>query len=391
MSLETKSGVSDFKNREQRRLLGHLVAPALIWIISVFCSSNLARADRIILRSLKIISDRTVTSFDDDGVLLDNQERFAWHEIEKATIATDKQAAFDKLLMELGGPLYRIRQRLTTADYEGLLQPAESLYPRYVALTSDTAYVVVQSVMWGRLAAGRREDAVEPYLRCFELLRARKSLTTALPGERRLRFDPLTGLTPELTPVWFSPDAARSALPGVFRRIADMPRPRPEGASFYYVTLAIAAGDDAAANKVLTAMKADHPTLAELRTIIDAQREVIAGPPGIAVAKLGISVSQMTPENQPLAWYWLGLSKLRETTAEAKQAGMLQLLRIPALAGQQQPELAGAALFQVMEALAAQGAVSESVAVRRELLERYGQTYYAIQVRGTTTGTEKKP
>ena len=351
---------------------------------------GLVKADRIILRSLKIISDRTVASFDDDGVVLDNQERLPWHEIEKATIAPDKQAGFDRLLLELGGPLYRIRQRLTTADYEGLLQPAEGLYPQFVSRDSDTAYVVIQSVMWGRIAAGRREEALEPYLRCHEILRARKTAANALPGERRLQLDFETGLTLELTPVWFNAEAAKAALPLIFKRIGEMKRPRPEGASIYYATLAIAAGDDAAANKVLGALKSDQPAITELRTIIDAQREVVAGKPGIAIAKLGISVNQMKPENQPLAWYWLGLSKLRDPSLDAQQEGMLQLVRIPAIVGRQQPELAGAALYHIMESLAAQGNASQSVAVRRELLERYGQTYYAMQVRGTPPGAEKK-
>jgi hypothetical protein len=367
-----------------------LFSAGLALLLAVVCPVAV-RADRIILRSLKIISDRTVVSFDDDGVVLDNQQRLAWHDIEKATIAPDKQAAFDKLLTDLGGPIYRVRQRLSTADFEGLLQPAETLYPRFVTQSTDTAYVIVQSVMWGRIAAGRREEAVEPYLRCFEILRTRKSAANALPGQRRLQFDLETGLTPDLTPVWFNAASAKNALPGVFRRIAEMQKPRPEGASIYYATLAIAAGDHAAADKVLSAMKSDQPGIAELRVIIDAQREVVTGKPGIALAKLGISTSQMKPENQPLAWYWLGLGKLRDSSSDAKKAGMLQLLRIPALAGRQHPELAGAALFHVMETLAAQGSASESVAVRRELLERYGQTYYALQVRGATkTATEKK-
>jgi hypothetical protein len=251
--------------------------------------------------------------------------------------------------------------------------------------------MVMQSVMWGRISAGRREEAVEPYLCCYELLRTRKSAENGLPGERRLRWDPHTGLSPELVPIWFHSELAKKSLPAVFRRVAEMRKPRPDGASIYYATLAIAAGDVDAANKVLAVLNSDHPSIAELRTIIDAQREVLGGQPGIAVAKLGISVNQMQPDNQPLAWYWMGLSKLRDASMDEKQAGMLQLLRIPALAGRQNPELAAAALFHVMESLAAQGKASESVAVRRELLERYGQTYYALQVRGgSPRGTEKK-
>src|SRR5262245_30496673 len=71
-------------------------------------------ADRIVLRNLKIVTDRTVASFDVDGVKLDDGSVLGWDEIERATIDGDKQDAFDKQLLELGGPLYRIRQRLST-------------------------------------------------------------------------------------------------------------------------------------------------------------------------------------------------------------------------------------------------------------------------------------
>jgi hypothetical protein len=365
------------------------VAPVILLLILVANASSSA-ADRIVLRSLKIISDRTVVSFDEDAIVLDNQQKLGWHEIEKATVSPAQQLAFDKQLKELGEALYRIRQRLTTADYEGLLQPAESLYPRYVTLTGDTSYLVKQSVMWGRIAAGRREESVEPYLRCWELLTARKAAAAALPGDRRLQFDPVTGLTSELPPVWFNAEAAKMALPAVKRRILEMPIPRPEGAYIYYATMAIAASDMEETTRALGAIKSNKPPVAELLTIIEAQQEVVAGKPGVSIAKLELLAKRMTPENQPLAWYWIGMSKLRDTAAEVRQTGLLQLARIPALAGRQQPELAGAALYQIMQSLSAQGDASGGVSVRRELLERYGQTYYALRVRGAR-GTEKKP
>lgn len=370
------------------RIVRPLAPFAIVAILSAIGSAT-ARADRIVLRSLQIVSDRTVASFDDDGIVLDNQQRLAWYDIEKATVSPTMQPAFDKLLGELGGSLYRIRQRLTTADYAGLLQPAESLYARYAKSTSDTAYLVKQSVMWGRIAAGKREEALESYLRCWELLTARKAAANILPGDRRLRFDATTGLTTELLPIWFNAEAAKVALPVVFRRIAEMPKPRPDGAYIYYTSLALAAGDDTEASKGLAAIKSEKPTIVELKAILDAQREHKAGKPAISHAKLELIAKQMSPENQPLAWYWLGMGKLQSPETETRQDGLLQLLRIPALTGPQQPELAAAALYQVMETLVTQGDASGSVSVRRELLERYGQSYYAIKLRDSTA-TEKK-
>jgi hypothetical protein len=145
------------------------------WFVAIafvlFGTAAPACADRIVLRNLTVISDKTVAAFDEDGVRLAGGGVVTWDEIERATVAADKQAAFDAMLAELGTHLYRIRQRLTVGDYEGLLSHAEAVYPRYRTRRSETAYMVCQAVMWGRLAARRREEAVEPYWRCYELLR----------------------------------------------------------------------------------------------------------------------------------------------------------------------------------------------------------------------------
>src|SRR5262245_20671784 len=101
----------------------------LLLVLLPTCGSALA-ADRIILRNLDIISDRTIKSFDVDGVVLDNETTLGWDEIEKATLG-EKQAEFDALLSDVGGDLYRLRQRLNVGDYAGLATHAEALWPRY--------------------------------------------------------------------------------------------------------------------------------------------------------------------------------------------------------------------------------------------------------------------
>ncbi|MBW3597443.1 MAG: hypothetical protein KY475_09230, partial [Planctomycetes bacterium] len=203
-----------------------------------------AYADRIILRNLTVISDKTVTAFDEDGVRLSDGGVIRWDEIERATVAPDKQAAFDAMLSELGTHLYRIRQRLSVGDYKGLLSHAEAVYPRYQQRRSETAYMVCQAVMWGRLAVNRREEAIEPYWRCFELLRRAGGNSIDLPGDRRLQFDPETGVTSELLPVWFDADAAGKVLDDVLNAAAQLSKPLPEATRIYYGTLALAAGEN---------------------------------------------------------------------------------------------------------------------------------------------------
>jgi hypothetical protein len=344
-------------------------------------------ADRIELRNLKTISDRSIASFDEDGLRLDDGTLLSWDEVEKVTLSAANAAAglsqerLDGMLRELGGDLYRIRQRLSTGDYLGLLPQAESMYPRYAARDSETAYMVKQALMWGRLAAGQREASLEPFLRCLKYLRDRESAKIALPGERRLRFDPLTGLTPELIPIWFDARAAKEGLPEVFQRIAEMSWPRPDGVYIYYASLALAAGEDAAAVKALGAIQGKQPAITELRLILDVQREVLRSEPGVATASLLASREALSPSNRPLALYWLGRGAVGGSDEQLRLRGALDLLRIPALYGRGSPELAGAAIYQVVGFLSAIGDERGSAAVRKELLERYGQTYFAVKLR----------
>jgi hypothetical protein len=161
-------------------LLIAVVAGVVLWAGS-------AVGDRIVLRDLSRMSDVTVARFDEDGVVLEDGRRLDWDRIERATLESGRQADFDRWLRDVGEPLFRIRKRLAAGDYRELVEEAEALYPRYRSRQSPTAYVVCQAVMWARLANGRREAAVEPYLRCVTCLRSLPKQQVDLTGNRGLR------------------------------------------------------------------------------------------------------------------------------------------------------------------------------------------------------------
>lgn len=366
--------------RQSRPVCSRLLLLLLLLWLSGSVTPTVNGADRIILRNLKIITDKTVTSFDEDGVRLNDTQVLGWDEIEKAKVAPDRQEAFDAMLAELGDHLYRIRQRLSVGDYDGLLPHAEAIQSRFVGRASDTAYTALQALMWGRLAVGRREAALAPYLQCYDILRRRGKTEIRLPGERQLVFGPNTALTPDLTPVWFDATAARAELPRVLEVIRGM-KERPEGVFIYYASLASAAGDDETAGKVLGAAKSTQPPISELRDIIAAQREILLGiSPSIAARHLSSNLSTFSRDNQPLGLYWLGRHKLSAEDPVTKQQGLLDLLRVPAVYGDSQPELSGAALLLALQTLADLKDVRGSVALRGELLAKYGGTYSAKQL-----------
>ena len=349
--------------------------------VLVFLSSTVASADRIVLRNLKIISDRTVVSFDVDGVKLDDGSTLSWDEIERCKVDDAKQADFDGLLKELGEPLYRINQRLKVGDYEGLLEHAEAVYPRYASRESPTAYMVTQALMWGRLAEGKREAAVEPYLRAYEYLRATRSSGGTLPGDRRLQFDVESALSPTLQPVWFDAEAAKASLPSVFATVREMKRPLPEGVYIYYATMASAAGDAKTAQSFLKHVKGEQQLAAQWRDIAKAQLEVLAGKPASAMSTLQSSLPRMSLQTKPAAIYWLGMSKIKAENKSDRLEGVLKLIQLPAIYGKSNPELAGAGLYQAMLALDKLDDATGSIALRKELMIRYAHTVHAAKVK----------
>ena len=317
-----------------------------------------AAGDELLLRDFTRIRDAQLRQFDEDGVVLQDGRLLGWDQIQRGTVSGDRQAAFDQFLEALGEPLFRIRKRLAAGDYRELSAEAESLYERYRGRQSGTAYVVCQAVMWSRQARGLRESAVEPYLRCFRILRTQPDDAIDLPGERRLTIDRVTGMSPDLAPVWFDAQAAKDALPGVLQAVAELPAPRPEGTRVYYGTLALAAGNTEEARRVLTGIEGQQPALARFREIALAQVDVATGNPQGAVQRLEGLPPADSVETQPLRLYWLGVARLQSPDRLTQQAGLLDLMVIPAVYSDQHPELAAAALYRAVETVCCPRAIA---------------------------------
>jgi hypothetical protein len=231
--------------------------------------------------------------------------------------------------------------------------------------------------MWGRLAEGKRELALEPYLRCFELLRKRDVDRLPLPGERTLKIDKATGLTPDLQPVWFDSRLAKDALEPVYQAITQMKTPRPTGVRIYFGSLALAAGDQDRAMQAIGESPYPTANLELHRQLVLAQRELAAERLAAAEALLQ---PLLNSAQRPQALYWLGVARTSSPSPAVRQAGLLDLLRLPASYGESQPDLSAAGLHRVMVTLNAMKDARGAVAVRRELLDGYGQTYHALKI-----------
>lgn len=345
-----------------------------------------AQADRLILRDLRLLGNITVIGFDEEGVKVTDNSLIPWHEIELGTVSPDKQADFDRLRKDLGDPLFRIHQRLKVGDYAGASEPAEAIFERYKDRDSKVAYMVCQATMWGRLAEGEREAALEPYFCCLRIMKksARTSEVTQLPGSRTLDYDKQTGLTSDMLPIFFDREKAAAALPKAGAAATSIGSSAPDGVLVYMAALSIAAQDFAHAQTWQSRIRSGNPTLKQWPALLTAQQRIQAGELITARADLEPLIYSFETWNQPVAWYLLGISGSRSSEFLRIENGVLDLLHVPALYGRDHPELAAAALSETYAALNRIQLSTQAQDIRRQLLLFYGGTTHAQQLRQAT-------
>src|SRR5207237_7902567 len=129
------------------------------------------------------------------------------------------------------------------------------------------------------------------------------------------------------------------ALPLVQQAIRSLPQPRPDGVYIYYATLAIAAGEAAEAERVMTPLNRSQEPVATWHDIVLAEQELAAGSPGAAIEKLKSRQDAAEP-CRPVSLFLIGLAKVQSTDSNVRRDGLLNLLTLPAVYSRQHPELA---------------------------------------------------
>jgi hypothetical protein len=371
--------------------MGRAIARFWWTIVVLVAGSSAAAQDRIVLRDLTIVGEGRIASLDADGLVLsqpgEGGERvITWDQVEAVQLAdAAQQEQADRLLSEIGLPLYRLHVRLEIGDEQGLLQPAEKLFETFRERRSPSSLVVLQSLVWGRIAQGERERAVEPWLLAYETLRSRGARLSELPGERRPQLEAATALLAELAPIWFDAEAAKEALPRVEAVAAAMAEPVPHGATLYAASLALAAGDIEKAQSYLATEMPSDSAAAELRTILLAQGDVLNKQPAAAIARLSAfpteppmqTEGRFRPDYRPLALYWLGRARLASEKPADREEGLLALMQVPALYARQSPEIAAAALHEVGQAYASEPRIAARL--KAEMRDQFPSTWHGRQ------------
>ncbi|MEK6248391.1 MAG: hypothetical protein N2C12_09445, partial [Planctomycetales bacterium] len=256
---------------------------------------------------------------------------------------------------------------------------------------SLSAYFVCQARMWALLDVGRREEALEPFLRCLELLRWNKAISKSLPGERRLKVDSINGFTDALLPTWFDAEMAKAQLPGASDAVKAMESGKPAGVYYYYGTLALAAGKLDVAERVFKAVPNDNARFASLRKIISAQQALAAGDPAAAIQQLDAISAQKSAAEESMALYWRGMAQLKAAQNEASlRQAALTFLRLAAKFETARPDFAAAGLANASQIAESLKDEKQAVILRKELMDKYPQTYHALQITGKENNNESQ-
>ena len=336
-----------------------------------------APADELVVRP-NLHHDRKIYSFDEDGVRFGPGIRpIGWDDIVSGTVATG-QASFDRLRQELGGPLYEMRSGLENGKYLPLLESAESLFPRFAERHSNSAYLVAQTLMWARLAAHRPEDAIEPYFVCVTLRLTLKDLS-ALPGPRHLKYDSHTGQSPALPLAGFDRGRAKAALPLAQARLRRLGNGSPPGLRLYIAGLALAANEPSIAEAELTAFPSPTRPVSEIVDALRAHATFLRGKKSQAISSLERLHKECLPSNRCLVDYLCGTARL-EAGIGNRADGVIDLLNVAALHGEDQPALAAAALYSAQKALREQHDDGSARAVQIELLRAFPESDHGARL-----------
>lgn len=349
---------------------------ALLGLILVAWSA--ARADELWLRDGTRMLDGRLVRMSIDGFVFQSPENpnptvYPLDAIQKVVTLSEKRVEAEKWLALYGEPLFRIRSRLQRCDYVAALDPAEALYAKMRTRPSQAAFMVYQALVWGRVASGRREAALEPYVFALECLRTGKARREAFPGPRIPQIDERTGITTDLLPVWFDPASASEQLPLVHAAISKTAKPRAEGLRIYYATLCLAMGDKDRAMKALGEGMKQSDLVDQFAEIVKAQMEVQEGVLGPGFQELASSLNNHRHSGRPLALYWQGRGKLIDSRNEIRRTGIASLLAIPANYASEQPALSVAALELARRETFSQGDLEATQTLENEIRFRFGK------------------
>ena len=277
---------------------------------------------------------------------------------------------------------WRARTRIERTDFISAEPLLERLFAQYRGQKGATAAVIAEGLLRCRLRRGAHVLAIDPWLTLLRTTPASRTpvLHEAWATEAGLPpvIDPATGLIPALPPMWLSWPSVDSYAKSVEPAQSEGGRPTQADArvdllgQIYYQAARFEAGLPSALPELAT----NDPGVNIAWQVVQAR----IGSPEQREAARKLLRDRLRPiaaagTAPPWLEAWihaaLGRSLIREDATEQKQAGIIELLNIPARFSRTHPYLTGLALAESSAALRTLGDRDGADLLARELAASY--------------------
>jgi hypothetical protein len=346
-------------------------------VLSLLILAGTASAQSIVLRDLTLVENARIESLTIDGIVLAGGLRYSWSDILQGEVG-DRQVEFDSALRNLGLPLFRVRTRMANGNFGDLQPMADHLLAQAGESGGRTAYIALAACFHDQLARGNREAAAVPLIRLLHIRQSAGDLS-ALDADLGLQFAG-DGTCLNLLPVWFDGAAAAAALQVLKNQKNTSSGNRSQdsadaaelslAARVYWQSLAVAGSAE-------DATPGEAGLTDSWRALLAAQSALFNGKPQQLLQTLGNPGRFTTAPQRAIALYYRGLA-LRDLPVEGSEISTddwkLTLLQIPAEFEDQFPELAAAAIWQVLDGSDPQ--LAELDSLRNELAGRFSNTWH---------------
>ena len=344
----------------------------------LLAASSATAQYKIVLRSLEEVEANSF-DFDDQQISTDDGRHYYWDQVFSGEVAPNQQAEFERLLRDIGMPLFRIRHRMLIQDSRSL-QVAEHLNQKYSGIKATrencrTKFIISLATFCHAHGESKRQQAMIPLfemarlIKSFPVLKSEKLPKGLTVGEIE------QCLTSMLVPIWFDQQNASSTLAQTRTRFETLLEDWSDGELIYLASLGIAAKDEFGMNCLAELGNRSSTIVKSWRPILLAYQESYETRPGQHIDALKRKAENWNGPQRAVAQYLLG--RASGTFDKRFDAGILQLLFIPANYGEQLPHLSAASLFEAAELAQQAGNVAEAELLKSELRNSYPYSQHA--------------
>lgn len=327
----------------------------------------------LVLRDLSLVTGVEVESFDLDSVRLSNGSELSWDLILQGKVAAERQKEFDQNLVDIGLPLFQLKQRIKVQDWTRLKQVSETLMIRYSGIDSATSRMVCLAVAKSKIETGRRAEGVLPFMIAASKNSAFPNVSANEMGFTESGLE--LGLTNQLVPIWFDLEKVRAQKLAIEAYQIEMQDRFPNAGFLYLASFCLALDELDEAKTYAEQVDELHEPLIQWKRLMlsEIDRRTRNDINQLNLFQVDPSTVQ---EVRVASQFFDAVALDSKNGAASAEAKILEYLKVPARGGSRFPNLSAAAIHRSIELAKQANMTEEAKTLTSELFQRYPNSYH---------------